>query len=38
MDESRYFFKVLPDKGLVKNSKQAQGSKKSKQRFKIAFS
>ena len=37
MGESGYFFKALPDKGLVEKSKQAKGGKKSTQRFMIAF-
>ena len=37
MDESDWSFKALPDKRLVENCKQANGGKKSKQRFTIAF-
>ena len=37
MDESGCFFKALPDEGLVQKGKQSKGSKKSKQRFTIAF-
>ena len=37
MGESGWFFKALPDKRLVENCKQANGGKKSKQRFTIAF-
>ena len=37
MDESRCFFKALPDVGLVQKGKQAKGGKKSKQRFTIAL-
>ena len=36
MDKSGYFFKVLPDTGLVQKEKQAKGGKKPKQRFIIA--
>ena len=37
MDESGCFFKPFPDAGLVQKGKQANGGKKSKQRFTIAF-
>ena len=37
MDESGFFFKALPDAGLVQKGKKAKGGKKSKQRFTIAF-
>ena len=38
MDDSGCFFKALPDAGLFQKGKQEKGGKKSKQRFKIAFS
>ena len=37
MDKSGCFFKALPDKGIVEKGKKTKGSKKSKQRFTIAF-
>ena len=37
MDESGYFFKALPAKGLAQTRKKAKGRKKSKQRITIAF-
>ena len=37
MDDSGWFFKTLPDKGLVEKDKQAEGDKKSKERLTIAF-
>ena len=37
MDKSGWFFKALPDKGLVEKGKEAKGGKKSKQRFTIAY-
>ena len=37
MDESGCFFKALHDAGLVQKGQQEKGSKKSKQRFTIAF-
>ena len=36
MDEFGYFFKALPDKGLVEKRKQVKGGKKSKQRLTVA--
>ena len=37
LDKSVCFFKTLRNKGLVEKDKQGKGSKKSKQRFTIAF-
>ena len=37
MNELVLFFKVLPEKGLVKKSRRCKGSKNSKQRLTAAF-
>ena len=37
MDESRLFFKALPDSGLEKSPKKCKGGKKSKERLTVAF-
>ena len=37
IDESSYFFKALPAKGLAQKGKKAKGRKKSKQRITISF-
>ena len=36
MDEFGYFFKALPDKGLVEKRKEVKRGKKSKQRLTVA--
>ena len=37
MDETGYFFKVLPEKGLAEKKTQARGGQKSKARLTIAY-
>ena len=37
MDETGYFFKVLPEKGLAEKKSQARGGQKSKARLTIAY-
>ena len=37
MDESGYYFKALPAKGLSQKGKKAKSGKKSKQRITVAF-
>ena len=37
IDESSYFFKALPAKGLAQKGKKDKGRKKSKQRITISF-
>ena len=37
MDESGWFFKALPTKGLAQKGKNSKGGKESKQRITVAF-